>query len=97
MEKSSPQNFFFSFGLFFSLKNSIISLEAGYSIVSAKLSAIVSTIEPSEDALSMEEVVKLFSTAFEQIWAYLLCHKSLSQGSPLRPKRKNPLRPKSAL
>ena len=39
----------------------------GCTIVSAKPSAIVSTIEPSEDALSMEEVVKLFSTAFKQI------------------------------
>ena len=39
----------------------------GCTIVCARASAIVSTIEPSEDALSMEDVVKFFSTAFEQI------------------------------
>jgi hypothetical protein len=39
----------------------------GCTIVSARPSAIVSTIEPSKDALSMEKVVKLFTTAFEQI------------------------------
>jgi hypothetical protein len=39
----------------------------GCTIVSAKPSAIVSTIEPSEDSLSMEEVVKLFSAAFKQV------------------------------
>jgi len=37
------------------------------SIVQTKHTAIVQTIEPAEDALSMEEVVKLFSTAFKQI------------------------------
>ena len=31
----------------------------------ARQKAFVETIEPSEDVLSMEEVVKLFSTAFE--------------------------------
>ncbi|MFZ0965439.1 MAG: hypothetical protein WAN82_02290 [Candidatus Bathyarchaeia archaeon] len=33
----------------------------------ARQKAFVETIEPSEDVLSMEEVVKLFSTAFKQI------------------------------
>ncbi|MGF3573569.1 MAG: hypothetical protein ACQXXG_09155 [Candidatus Bathyarchaeia archaeon] len=37
------------------------------SIVATKHTAIVETIEPAKDALSMEEVVKLFSTAFKQI------------------------------
>jgi hypothetical protein len=37
------------------------------SIVQTKHTAIVQTIEPAPDALSMEEVVKLFSTAFKQI------------------------------
>jgi len=37
------------------------------SIVATKQTAIVETIEPAKDALSMEEVVKLFSTAFKQI------------------------------
>jgi len=37
------------------------------SIVQTKNTAIVQTIEPAPDALSMEEVVKLFSTAFNQI------------------------------
>jgi hypothetical protein len=37
------------------------------SIVATKQTAIVETIEPAPDALSMEEVVKLFSTAFKQI------------------------------
>jgi len=37
------------------------------SIVATKNTAIVETIEPAEDALSMEHVVKLFSTAFKQI------------------------------
>jgi len=37
------------------------------SIVQTKNTAIVQTIEPAPDALSMEEVVKLFSTAFKQI------------------------------
>lgn len=37
------------------------------SIVATKQKAIVETIEPAKDALSMEEVVKLFSTAFKQI------------------------------
>ena len=36
-------------------------------IVATKQTAIVETIEPAKDALSMEEVVKLFSTAFKQI------------------------------
>jgi hypothetical protein len=36
------------------------------SFVQTKNSAIVQTIEPAKEALSMEEVVKLFSTAFEQ-------------------------------
>ena len=36
-------------------------------IVQTKHTAIVQTIEPAPDALSMEEVVKLFSTAFKQI------------------------------
>ena len=35
--------------------------------VATRQKAFVETIEPSEDVLSMEEVVKLFSTAFEQI------------------------------
>jgi hypothetical protein len=39
------------------------------SFVQTKNSAIVQTIEPAKEALSMEEVVKLFSTAFEQICA----------------------------
>ena len=37
------------------------------SISIVKPSVKVITIEPSADALSVEEVVKLFSTAFEQI------------------------------
>ena len=37
------------------------------SIVQTKPTAIVETIKPSQDALSMESVVKLFSTAFKQI------------------------------
>ncbi|MCL6579826.1 MAG: hypothetical protein K6T73_10710 [Candidatus Bathyarchaeota archaeon] len=37
------------------------------SIVATKQTAIVETIEPAKDALSMEQVVKLFSTAFKQI------------------------------
>ena len=36
-------------------------------IVATKHTAIVETIQPASDALSMEEVVKLFSTAFKQI------------------------------
>ena len=39
----------------------------GGSIVQTKHTAIVQTIEPAPDALTMEEVVKLFSTAFKQI------------------------------
>jgi ribulose 1,5-bisphosphate carboxylase large subunit-like protein len=35
----------------------------------ARQKAFVETIEQSVDALSMEKVVKLFSTAFEQICA----------------------------
>jgi len=35
--------------------------------VRTKVLRIVRTIEPAPDALSMEEVVKLFSTAFKQI------------------------------
>jgi hypothetical protein len=35
--------------------------------VATRQKAFVETIEPSEDALSMEDVVKFFSTAFEQI------------------------------
>jgi hypothetical protein len=35
--------------------------------VAARQKTIVETIEPSEDALSVEDVVKFFSTAFEQI------------------------------
>jgi hypothetical protein len=38
-----------------------------YPIGSNSSSAIVSTVEPSKDTLKMEEVVKRFSTAFEQI------------------------------
>jgi hypothetical protein len=37
------------------------------SIVQTKHTAIVQTIEPAPDTLSMEHVVKLFSTAFKQI------------------------------
>lgn len=37
------------------------------SIVQTKSTAIVQTIEPAEDALSMDEIVKRFSTAFRQI------------------------------
>ena len=33
----------------------------------ARQKAFVETIEPSEDVLSMEEVVKLFSAAFKQV------------------------------
>jgi len=36
-------------------------------IVATKHTAIVETIEPASGALSMEEVVKLFGTAFKQI------------------------------
>jgi len=35
--------------------------------VVARQKAFVEIIEPSEDVLSMEEVVKLFSTTFKQI------------------------------
>lgn len=35
--------------------------------VATKHTAIVTTIKPAPDAISMEEVVKLFSTAFKQI------------------------------
>jgi cell fate (sporulation/competence/biofilm development) regulator YmcA (YheA/YmcA/DUF963 family) len=37
------------------------------SLVKTNRTAIVKTIEPAADALSMDEVVKLFSTAFKQI------------------------------
>jgi len=37
-------------------------------LVASHRRAIVETIEQASDALSMEEVVKLFSTAFEQIY-----------------------------
>jgi len=37
------------------------------SIVTTKASAKVVTIEPAQDALAMDKVVRLFSTAFEQI------------------------------
>ena len=36
-------------------------------LVATNRTAIVATIEPASDALSMEKVVKLFSAAFEQI------------------------------
>jgi len=39
------------------------------SLVATNRTAIVATIEPASDALSMEKVVKLFSTAFEQVCA----------------------------
>jgi len=39
----------------------------GCTIVITKPGVKVITIEPSQDALSMESVVKLFSTAFKQI------------------------------
>jgi hypothetical protein len=39
------------------------------SIVKVKPSAKVITIEPAQNALTMEQVVKLFTTAFEQICA----------------------------
>jgi len=39
----------------------------GCSKIIVKPGVKVITIEPSADALSVEEVVKLFSTAFEQI------------------------------
>ena len=39
------------------------------SLVATNRTAIVATIEPASDALSMEKVVKLFSTAFEQACA----------------------------
>jgi hypothetical protein len=39
----------------------------GCTIVATNRTAIVETIEPASDALSMEKVVKLFSTAFERI------------------------------
>jgi hypothetical protein len=39
----------------------------GCTIVITKPGAKVITIEPSQDALSMESVVKLFSTAFKQV------------------------------
>jgi len=42
-------------------------IQAFSSIVQTKHMAIVQTIEPAQDALSMDEVVKLFSTAFKQI------------------------------
>jgi hypothetical protein len=47
----------------------IIKQLSGCSIVNTIPSALVNTIEPSENVLSMEEVVKLFSTAFGQICA----------------------------
>ena len=31
--------------------------------------SFVQQIEPAKDAMRMEEAVKLFSTAFEQVWA----------------------------
>jgi cell fate (sporulation/competence/biofilm development) regulator YmcA (YheA/YmcA/DUF963 family) len=37
------------------------------SLVKTNRTVIVKTIEPAADALSMDEVVKLFSTAFKQI------------------------------
>jgi hypothetical protein len=37
-------------------------------LVVSRQKTFVETIEPSVDALSMEKVVKLFSTAFEQIY-----------------------------
>jgi len=40
-----------------------------YSFVQTKNSAIVQTIEQAVDALSMEKVVKLFSTAFGHVCA----------------------------
>ena len=39
------------------------------SIVYTKPTAIVYTIEPAQQAMPMERVVKLFTTAFEQICA----------------------------
>jgi hypothetical protein len=45
-----------------------IGKQAYCSIVRTFPTAIVHTIEPASDALSVEEVVKLFSTAFEQIY-----------------------------
>ena len=44
-----------------------IGKQAYCSIVRTFPTAIVHTIEPASDALSMEEVVRLFSTAFKQI------------------------------
>jgi len=44
-----------------------IGKQAYCSIVRTFPTAIVHTIEPASDALSMEEVVRLFSRAFEQI------------------------------
>ena len=44
-----------------------IGKQAYCSIVRTFPTAIVHTIESASDALSMEEVVKLFSTAFKQI------------------------------
>jgi hypothetical protein len=38
-------------------------------LVATNRTAIVATIEPASDALSMEKVVKFFSTAFEQVCA----------------------------
>jgi hypothetical protein len=38
-------------------------------LVATNRTAIVATIESASDALSMERVVKLFSTAFEQVCA----------------------------
>jgi len=41
----------------------------------ARQKAFVETIEPSEDALSVEEVVKLFSTAFGHVYALKVVDK----------------------
>jgi hypothetical protein len=39
------------------------------SLVATNRTAIVATNEPASDALSMDKVVKLFNTAFEQVSA----------------------------
>lgn len=52
----------------------------GCSIVIVKLSAKVITIEPVQNALSVEQVVKLFSTASEQICALKEVDKFVVEG-----------------
>jgi hypothetical protein len=66
-KRLSPQEIFDSGKLPSRTLRAIGKQVYGGTIVRSNPGAIVHTIEPAEDAMSMERVVKLFSTAFEQI------------------------------